>query len=403
MFSLVIRSYRQSFAGLTPQIWWLSLVLLINRSGTMVAPFLTMYLTQHLHYSLTEAGIVNGMLGLGAIAGALIGGKLTDKYGHVWIQLVALFGGGILFILLGYTMHFGWICFVTFVLSLVNDAFRPANSTAIAAYSAPENRTRSYSLNRLAINIGWAFGATLGGILAGISYKILFWVDGVTNLLAALLLWQVLFRNRAPEYKEEKATATVFSGSPWKDMVYMRFIFIVTLFASCFMLMFRILPVYYKEELHISEAIIGAVMGLNGVIIAFIEMIMVSKLEGKRSHLAYIRVGLYLGAISFLALLLPLPAVLLSILVMVIFTFSEILALPFMNSFWIGRTGAGNRGAYAAVYTLSWSAAQIAGPFLGALVVDHFSYTALWIGGFLLSALCGVGVYWLQLKRSPAA
>ena len=64
------------------------------------------------------------------------------------------------------------ICLVTFLLSLVNEAFRPANSTAIAFYSKEENRTRSYSLNRLAINLGWALGGAIGGILASVKLPI---------------------------------------------------------------------------------------------------------------------------------------------------------------------------------------------------------------------------------------
>ncbi|MBS1566044.1 MAG: MFS transporter, partial [Bacteroidetes bacterium] len=84
---------------------------------------------------------------------------------------------------------FPLICTFTFLLSFINEAFRPANSTAIAFYSKEENRTRSYSLNRLAINLGWAVGSVIGGIIAKFSYEWLFWVDGFTNILAAGLMW----------------------------------------------------------------------------------------------------------------------------------------------------------------------------------------------------------------------
>src|SRR6478735_11054027 len=90
-----------------------------------------------------------------------------------------------MFMVLGQMRSFPMICGCTFLLSLINEAFRPANSSAIAFYSTTENRTRSYSLNRLAINLGWAFGAGLGGVVASVNYSLLFWVDGITNLLAA--------------------------------------------------------------------------------------------------------------------------------------------------------------------------------------------------------------------------
>ncbi|MBK8141693.1 MAG: hypothetical protein IPK57_12325 [Chitinophagaceae bacterium] len=75
---------------------------------------------------------------------------------------------------LGQMKTYPLICTFTYLLSFVNEAFRPANSTAIAFYSKTENRTRSYALNRLAINIGWAVGSGLGGFLADMSYELLF-------------------------------------------------------------------------------------------------------------------------------------------------------------------------------------------------------------------------------------
>jgi predicted MFS family arabinose efflux permease len=194
MLSPVLHLYRSAFSGLSRQTWWLSITLLVNRSGTMVVPFLTLYLTEFHHFSIAQAGLVMGLFGAGAIAAGFIGGRLTDKYGFYPIQLITLTGGGIFFIVLGLMKSYSLICIFTFVLSSVNEAFRPANATAVAHYSSPENRTRSYSLNRLAINLGWAVGGALGGFLASINYHLLFYVDGITNLCAAALLWRLMWR-----------------------------------------------------------------------------------------------------------------------------------------------------------------------------------------------------------------
>src|SRR5579862_3973139 len=189
MLTRAFSLYRNAYSGLSRSTWLLSTVMLVNRSGTMVIPFMTIYLTQpSMGYTIGQAGAVMGLFGLGAVCGGFIGGRLTDKLGFHPVQLITLAGGGLMFMVLGQMTSYPMICITTFILSLVNEAFRPANSTAIAHYSKEENRTRSYSLNRLAINLGWAIGGAMGGILASINYHLLFWVDGGTNLAAALLL-----------------------------------------------------------------------------------------------------------------------------------------------------------------------------------------------------------------------
>lgn len=117
-------------------------------------------------------------------------------------------GGGIMFILLGQMRSYPLICIFTFALSVVNEAFRPANAAAIAWYSNPANRIRSYSLNRLAINLGWAAGGALGGFIASYDYSLLFWVDGFTNILAAILLRLFLSPAKAAAGYEEKGNKT---------------------------------------------------------------------------------------------------------------------------------------------------------------------------------------------------
>jgi len=125
-------------------------------------------------YGIAEAGIVMGLFGLGAVAGGFFGGRITDKAGFYPVQVATLIGGGILFIILGQMKTYPLICLFSFLLSMVNEAFRPANATAVAAYSNEANRTRSYALNRLAINLGWAAGGAVGGLIASFDYHLLF-------------------------------------------------------------------------------------------------------------------------------------------------------------------------------------------------------------------------------------
>lgn len=351
MLNATAKSFRNAYSGLSRETWLLSLIMLINRSGTMVVPFMALYLTDpdEMGFSIGKAGVVVGLFGAGAFCGAWLGGRLTDKIGFYPVQLITLTGGGILFMILGQMKTYPLICGFTFLLSFVNEAFRPANSTAIAFYSKEENRTRSYALNRLAINIGWAVGSGLGGFLAHINYELLFWVDGFTNIAAAFLLWRLL---KPVNYKavHEAGSKKDHTLPAYKDKAFVYFIIITMFFAACFFQLFNNLPLYFKREVHLSELYIGFIMAANGVLIALVEMVLVYKLEGKRSSRVYIAAGVFITGLSFLILNLPGMGPLLALSMICMVTLGEILSIPFMNSYWISRTKASNRGQYAALY-----------------------------------------------------
>lgn len=398
MIGYTARTYRNAYSGLSRSTWLLSTIMLINRSGTMVIPFMTLYLTSPaMGYSVGQAGFVFGLFGAGAFFGAYCGGRLTDKIGFYPVQLITLIGGGILFIVLGSMKTFPLICVFTFLLSFVNEAFRPANSTAIAAYSKEESRTRSYSLNRLAINLGWATGGALGGLLAKHSYQLLFWVDGITNISAALLMRIFLkppsFNWRKNIDKEKK------HHSAYKDKTYLLFILLVTLFGCCFFQFFTNIPVYFKKEWHFSEPFIGALMALNGLIIAVVEMAVIYNLERMGRNVFFITIGVILSGISYMILNIPFPGRPLAILMIVLISSGEIFCMSFLNSYWISRTRHGNQGQYAALYTMAWSAAQTLGPMAGAQVAELLGFKWLWWLTGSLSILVAVSFYRLYKKN----
>jgi predicted MFS family arabinose efflux permease len=395
----ILNLYRKAYSGLSPATWLLCLVMLVNRSGTMVLPFMTLYLTQSLGYTIGDAGWVMAIWGAGSILGGFIGGRLTDKIGFYFIQLFALIGGGLMFMVLGQMHSYAAICITTFILSLVNESFRPANAAAIAHYSKEENRTRSYSLNRLSINIGWAVGGAMGGFIATKNYELLFWIDGLTNIGAALLLWFFLApsKNKATIHKHKEVSKEPVL-SAYKDKQYIVFIVLTMLYAYCFFQLFSTMPVFYKKELHLSESYIGIVMAANGILIALFEMVIVHNLEGKRNNLHYITRGTMLLAMSYLVFNILPGAELLAISSMLICTMGEILSMPFMNSYWISRSSNSNRGQYAGLYTVAWSTAQVLGPATGSQIAEHAGFTTLWwvIGGICI--LTALGFKWLQVK-----
>ena len=219
MISSTVNLYRNAYSGLTRRTWMLSVVMLINRSGTMVLPFMTLYCNSR-GYTATQGGLAVAIYGVGSLFGAFLGGRLSDKFGFYYLQFAALFFGGIMFLILGQMNSYLSICICIFFTSMVNESFRPANSSAIAYYSTPQNRTQSFSLNRLAINLGWGVGSALAGMLASVSYKLLFWVDGFTNIIAAIVLLILLPKVTLAQQHTTSHVSNVKAKGPFQDPTF---------------------------------------------------------------------------------------------------------------------------------------------------------------------------------------
>jgi predicted MFS family arabinose efflux permease len=398
MFTSTINLYKNAYSGLSRRIWLLAIVMLINRSGTMVIAFMTLYCSK-LGYTASQGGMTVAIYGLGALVGAFFGGRISDKVGFYYVQFIALLCGGLLFLLLGQMDTYFSICICAFFLGLVNDSFRPANSSAIAHYSTPQNRTQSFALVRLAVNIGWGVGSAVGGVLASINYKFLFWVDGGTNIAAAILLLLILPKVtlQQQQVKPKHAEAVSQIKSPYKDGVFLFFIAFKILFAVAFFQFFTTIPLFFNEKLHLSEFWIGVIMAMNGVLIGLVEMVIVFKLEGKKPYLTLMMYAAVLMVLSFLVLLFPnFNGFFIASLCVLIMTIAEMVGMPFMNSFYIGRSNASNRGQYAALYTMAWSAAQVFGSSGGSKLATVFGYTTLWWGMASICVIAAFGYFKLQ-------
>ncbi len=404
---MVIRLFhhwRDAYKGIPATIWFLSLVSLINRCGAMVVAFITVYLTQHLGFGIREAGYVMGFFGFGALAGAFIGGRLTDRLGYYNVQLASLVLNGLMLLVVMSLRDFWWMCGAVFFLSLVSEVFRPANSVAIARHSTPETRTRSISLYRMAVNLGWTVAPALGGLLAAIGWHWLFWVDGLTCLFAAVLLW--FFAPPAPAEaatESEAAAAPAPQSSPYLDRFFLIFCALTVLNAIVFMQLIWTVPVFFKEIFHWNEARIGLVAAINGLIVFMLEMPLIYRMEGRRAPMAYIRAGLLLYGLAYFVLCVHYGSGIVPALVyMVIMSFGEIFVMPFSTNFVFSRAQAqGSQGQYMALYTMSYSVANILAPLAGTQLIAAWGYDALWqVMGF--TALLTIAGFWRLEARMGA-
>lgn len=422
MIQRTIRLYKNAYQGLSPSVWLLAGVMLINRCGTMVLPFMSIYLTHRLHFSVTNTGIIMAIFGIGAFVGTYLGGRLTDRFGFYYVQLISLLVSGAALITLQFITDFYLLCGSVFVFALLSDTFRPANQSAIAHYSTPETRTRAFSCNRLAINLGWAVGGGLGGWLASIDYSFLFWADGLTCLTAGIVLWinlpvPVVAGNATLSLQTQSTGSdsrmlSNTSASPYRDGLFIAFVVCAALYFVAFMQFFSIVPLYFSDALHLSVSLIGVLMTINGLLIVGIEMALVYGIEQRKwPKMPLIITGILLTVVSYVVLIAPtgtpsgMTVFNLGIgLVFVLFiTAGEMLTLPFLQTFTVERSSPATRGQYLALYAMGGALAQTIAPAFGSQMVAHFGFPAHWLTIAGISVVSAGGFWWVGRRLGNVA
>ncbi len=398
MYRAVITSYTSSFRGLSKDVWYLALVTLVNRAGTMVLPFLTKYLKEDLTFSYSQVGWVMVAFGLGSLIGSYLGGKLTDLFGFYKVMVGSLLISGFMFFGLQQITTFWGFCLGILLLMSVADMFRPAMFVSLKAYSKPENQTRSLTLVRLAINLGFSLGPALGGIIIiSAGYAGLFWIDGATCIISILMFVMLVKEKSNTETKIEKQSADQPSIIK-TDKPYFIFLIVSFLMGVVFFQLFTTMPLYHHDVHGLSEWQTGLLLSLNGILIFLLEMPLVHQLEKQKiSQIKIIMWSLCFYGLSFAVLLFTNLDFILVVSVFAI-SFGEMLGFPYTNSFAMKRAKSGMEGRYLALYTMSFSVAHILSAKIGMGVIEKYGYTTNWALMILLSILA-IGLTALLSKK----
>jgi predicted MFS family arabinose efflux permease len=392
----ILEAYRQSFTGLPQEAWLLAAASLINRSGTMVLPFLTLYLTSQRGFQTDEAGWVSGVYGIGSVAGSWLGGLLTDRVGARRVQVLSLVANGIGFFALGLAESRPAIFVTALAVSTVSEAFRPANAAALADASPPHLTSRTFALNRMAVNMGMTVGMVFGGFLAVHGYGWLFGVDGVTCLISALVL------ARSPDVRAARPHPREKTGvSPYRDRMFLAAWGFIVLLALVFFQLHATFTLYLRDAYGLREDAIGGLLAVNTVLVVLLEVLIVHRLE-KREPLGIVTAGAFFVCLGFA--LLPYgrsPAWV--AFTIVVWTAGEIASFAFLSTFVASRTAPGMQGRYMGMYVMAFAVAYVLAPPLGTWVYRHLGGDWVWHGCGVLGAVLVTGFGLMALARRRAA
>ncbi len=400
MIRAAARIYADAFRGLPGDVWRLSIGLFLTRAGTMVLPFLSLYLVRELGYGADAAATVLFAFGLGSVAGSYAGGELSGRWGTFGVQVASLILAGFAFLAVPQLRSFAAMTLAVFVAGALNDVYRPACMAAVVEVSPAELRPRSMGLMRLAANAGIAVGPAVGGLLAAVDYRWIFIGDAVTCWLAAAWLFLAL-RGRQLSRPQAGTAAAKAGPSLWTDGPFMALMGLILVASLVLFQVFNTLPLYLVDDYGFDEPLVGLVFAFSAGLILIFEMVLIKLLE-RRDPAALLGFGFFLMCAGFG--LLPFGRGLaFAALAVTVWTFGEMLALPFSNVLVAQRAAAGRTGQAMGMYSAVFSVAAVLAPVIGLPVLERYGGDVLWIACGLTGIPLWIGLAMLaRTTRRPA-
>ncbi|MEM7052011.1 MAG: MFS transporter [Acidobacteriota bacterium] len=399
----LLQLYRDAFRGISADVWLFSTVAFINRTGTMVLPFLVLYLTAERDFSTGYAGLMLSLYGIGSTLGTLAGGWLSDRIDPVRFQIASLTAAGGLFTLLGLLRDATAIALCILAVSFAVESFRPANSLTLARLSAADGKIQAFALRRLALNFGMTFGAAIGGFVAARSYAWIFPVDGATCLLATVPLWLWLRRRGGSSATSVVTAETTIAPNnrrtPLRDRPFLVLIGLTALLAIILFQLWSSYPLALTDRYGLEEDRIGLLMAINTLLIVALEMALAQLLK-RRSPLRVAAAGaLFLGVGVGLTAWGSTFAF--AAAAVVVWTVGEMLCFPFLEGFVAQRAEGPRAGRYMGLFASTFSFAFILAPAIGTMVFERWGDAVLWHGCTVAGVLLCLA--FLALARRIAA
>lgn len=373
-------SLRADLRALPRAVWVQCAATFVNRSGTMVLPFLLLYLTRDLGLSPSAGGAIVALYGGTALVTAPLAGRLCDRVGPIRLMTASLLLSGLVLLAFPVARTPHSVALATILWAVVSELFRPASLSAIASAVGPENRKTAFAVNRLAINLGMSLGPALGGLLATWSYGALFVVDGLTSLAAAAILAKA---GRPDRVHAEEAHEAARGGvrPAHRDRRLLLLLAGVLPVAIVFFQHVAAMALFLVRDLAWTEAQYGLLATLNTLLVVAFEVPLNSAMArwpaGRTLALGSVLTGAGFGLLAFAHA----PGMVLASVV--VWTFGEIVLFPGLNAAVAELAPEARRGEYMGLYMMAFNLAFAVGPWAGTAILERWGGPALWTGAFL--------------------
>lgn len=381
-----LREMINSYRGLPMSIYVLFFASIANNLGNFVMPFLTMFLTYNLGVNVGTVGIIVAVnSGLGMI-GALIGGKLIDSFGRKSTFIIFRTISAVSIMVCGFIKSPAIVVGLLMVATFFGGFSQPVYSTMITDLTEGNQRKVAFSLEYMAINIGFSVGPLVASFLYKNYLTWLFLGDGITTIISIILvgvfvpetLKKGARRGETHKNSLEKSEGGSLFAAMLKRPSLMIFSFIMVLFFIVFSqfnfgLSLQIGDVFKDNK----EIVFGSLMTINAVMCSLFTVLVVSLTKETEPALTIAAGGL-LYAVGF-GMMFFINGYYMFVLSTVIWTTGEILVANNTNTYIAAHTPESHRGRFNSIFPIIRRLGFICGPIIAGVCVNNSGIRNLWI------------------------
>jgi MFS family permease len=348
---------------------------------------------------MTQAGILLALFSISGFVGNLAGGALTDRFGRRSMVLFGLVFSAFSSLAMGLVGDLRAFFVLAVVVGFLSDISGPAEGAMVADLLPEEKRAEGFGVLRVAGNLAWIVGPTIGGLLATRSFLLLFVLDAICSSITALIVYRLIPETRsaaAAAATEHEPVSRTFKGYSrvLSDSVFLLFLAVCMLMNLVYLQMYSTFSVYLRDVHEIAARGYGLLMSLNATMVVLLQF-SVTRVARRYPAMLMMALGTVLYMIGFTAFGLV-GAYPLFVAAMLVITLGEMIVIPVGHALVVQLAPEIMRGRYIAIFGLSWALPQAVGPWAAGIILDNYNPNLVWYLCGALAAMAALGFVYLH-------
>jgi MFS family permease len=352
---------------------------------------------------MTTVGTVFAIYSITAFFGSAVSGALSDKFGRRAMVVFGLLASALFSLVIPFISSLPAFYVSTLLVGLFATLGGPARQAMIADLLPEEKRAEGYGIHRVTFNLSAAIGPAIGGILASISYTLLFYMDAITSIIMAAIIYLKIPETK-PELAEGQEEETIMQSvggyrEVFKDTIFIAFIGVCILMVVVYFQMNSTLSVYLRDVHQISLEQFGAIISLNAGMVVAMQFWITRRLSGQKPMIM-MAVGMALYAIGFAmyGFIGGSYVFAMAMVAMVIITIGEMLIAPFQQVIVAKLAPEHMRGRYMAIFGISWGIPTAFAPLIAGVIMDNYDPRWVWWGVGIIGVVAVLGFWRLHYR-----